>query len=165
MDYVISSQSGSYLYSVPCHKPDVIDLDMFFISDDDFVLKRTISFYDHPDVLDHTQVDEISSKSITNKNIKVAYLNEGSGPVEAYYYDKQVNQLTSYNNTFSYLAWDLNYIIKYGTTVTSSGVTGITPASGATGFNASGITDWSDISSVLSALKTQYPSLFASEVS
>ena len=164
-DYVISSQSGSYLYSVPCHKPNVIDLDMFFISDDDFVLTKTTSFYDKPDVLDHRQVEELSSNSIINKNIKVAFLNDGTGNVNAYYYDKSVNQLTSNIPAYSQAAWDLNYIIKYGTTTTFSGVTGITPASGATGFNASGITDWSNIDSVLNALKTQYPSLFASEVS
>ena len=51
------------------------------------------------------------------------------------------------------------------TFTTESGVEGISQTPDASHFDTAGITDWSNIDSVLNALKTQYPSLFTREVS
>lgn len=51
------------------------------------------------------------------------------------------------------------------TFTTQSGVEGISETPDASHFDTAGITDWSNIDSVLNALKTQYPSLFTREVS
>jgi len=51
------------------------------------------------------------------------------------------------------------------TFTTEGGIEGISKTPDATHFDPAGITDWSNIDSVLNALKTQYPSLFTHEVS
>ena len=69
------------------------------------------------------------------------------------------------NNTFNqYGAWDCAYIWYHGNDVGGGGVEGITPQEGVTQFDASGISDPSDIAAVLQALQTQFPELWGNRI-
>ena len=63
---------------------------------------------------------------------------------------------TGVNNT----AW----VMEYGAYSGGGGVEGITDQQGATVFDGSGISDWSDISAVLAALQTQFPDLWDNRI-
>ena len=67
--------------------------------------------------------------------------------------------ITAFTNYADKLAW----IIEYGTH-TGGGVEGITDQAGATVFDGSGISDWSDIATVLAALMAQFPELWENRV-
>ena len=71
-----------------------------------------------------------------------------------------VTSLGSNDLNFTYqdeTAWLLQYGDFAGG---GGGIEGITDQTGATVFNGSGISDWSDIAAVLAALKLQYPNLW-----
>lgn len=67
---------------------------------------------------------------------------------------------TAFTNYAGQLAW----IIEYGIHSGGGGVEGIDDQEGATVFDGSGISDWSDISAVLAALLAQYPELWENRV-
>ena len=60
--------------------------------------------------------------------------------------------------------WNFGKIIFDGTITGGGGIAGITDQDGATGFDASSITDPTNIAAVLSALQAQYPDLFQNAI-
>lgn len=58
----------------------------------------------------------------------------------------------------------IGYILAYGDITGGGGVDGITDQPGATVFNGSGISDWTDIAAVLAALLAQYPELWENRI-
>lgn len=67
---------------------------------------------------------------------------------------------STYSNYGGADAWNFGMILWYGQIVQGGGVDGITDQTGATGFDASSITDPTNIAAVLAALQAQYPDLF-----
>lgn len=61
--------------------------------------------------------------------------------------------------------WDVAHIVLAGTIIGGGGVDGITDQENSTIFDASNISDPSDIPNILSALQTQFPDLFTDSIS
>lgn len=77
---------------------------------------------------------------------------DSSNQVDGVHTPSQVNIL------YSDILFD--YAYRYFNGTSQGGVEGITDQTGATQFNTSGISDWSDIAAILAALKLQYPNLW-----
>lgn len=107
-----------------------------------------------------TQATTITLSQITSKNGTTLYgaLTQGQGAgwrnmagfPEEYVFP---------NSPYTYFANDCGYTVLFGN-ITHGGIDGITDQEGATQFDASGVSDPSDIADVLAKLKAQFPKWF-----
>ena len=70
------------------------------------------------------------------------------------------NTVTDVTKSLDMSAW----VSQYGDITSGSGVEGIDDQEGATVFDGSGISDWTNIAAILAALKTQFPNLWDERV-
>lgn len=89
--------------------------------------------------------------------------NSGSSQMICYEYLSTVNPASLRDALSIPTREKLAWILEYGS-YSGGGIDGIYDEPEATVFNASGINDWTDIASVLAALKTQYPELWENRV-
>lgn len=100
-----------------------------------------------------------ANNSYTYDNKTVYYTVSGRGGT-SYTYDTIPNIGNITADDYGKIAW----AIIYGTRSGGGGVEGITPQEGVTQFNASSITDPSDIAAVLAALMSQFPDLWDNRI-
>lgn len=117
---------------------------------------------DHINPLTDKNGGHYGYQSFTYDN-KTAYYTEFYGGYTGWDSVGGYNDLPNYPANQSYqghLAW----LMVYGDYVQPSGVDGITPQEGVTQFDASGISDPSDIAAVLTALMLQFPELWNNRI-
>lgn len=131
--------------------------DVFLIcSKTDFEPSNKYSF--NPLTMEFDGAGNTNHSSYTFNN-KTVYYTYGSGFADA---GESISTIGSNYANFDY-AGQLAWILQYGD-FTIDGLEGVTDQAGAKVFDPSGITDYSDINTVLGMLQSQYPELWDNRV-